>query len=61
MVGAIDAAVTRSLVNGRPREFAETLPELAQMVAAPFLDTTSAGDANDPKELGKLLRAAMIA
>jgi hypothetical protein len=60
MVGAIEASVTRCLLNRRPREFLDSLPELAQIVATPYLGDRY-GNANDPKELGNLLRAAMLA
>ena len=60
MVGAIEASVTRCLLNRRPQEFVEALPELAQMVATPYFGEQD-GNANDPKELGNLLRAAMLA
>lgn len=55
MVRAVDAAVTRALLEDDPREFTGTLPELAQLIAAPY------GKANGPKEMGNLLRAAMPA
>jgi hypothetical protein len=63
MVRAVDGAVTRALLDGRPRDFTSALPDLAQMVASPYLGPAGgrSGEANGPKELGILLRAAMLA
>lgn len=54
MVGAIDSAVCRALLRGKPEEFTEAVPALAQLVVGAYL---GAQNANDPKELGMLLRA----
>ena len=61
MVGAIEATVTRSLLSGRPEDFVAALPELAQMIAIPYLKVRGTENANGPKELGNLLRAEMSA
>jgi AcrR family transcriptional regulator len=61
MVGAIEACVTRSLLDGRPEEFVEALPELARMVADPYFGESGGRNAGDPKEMGILLRVEMPA
>lgn len=44
MVGAIEAAVTSALSRTRPQDFAEAVPELAQMVLAAYFGDEIAGE-----------------
>lgn len=44
MVGAIEAAVTSALTRARPQDFAEAVPELAQMVLAAYFGDEIAGE-----------------
>lgn len=47
MVGAIEAAVTRSLSRTQPSDFADAVPELAQMVLAAYFGDEVAGEETD--------------
>lgn len=44
MVGAIEAAVTSALTRNRPGDFAEAVPELAEMVLAAYFGDEIAGE-----------------
>lgn len=49
MVGAIEAAVTSALTRARPRDFADAVPELAQMVIAAYFGDEIAGEDMDTR------------